>query len=329
MTQSDSSKNAVQTVPERPPGLSPLSGPVGTSLSFPNFKDDIPVGIGLRSEHYQDVLDAAQTGTPLGVGWLEVHPENYFCGGLNKHFLDQISEHYPLSLHGVGLSLGSDQALDETHLANYKALIDRYNPFNISDHVSWSASGNAHLNDLLPLPYTKETLERLSRNIAQAQDYFGRAMLVENPSTYIAYKDNDMSEQDFMNALCERTGCHMLLDINNIYVQSHNHNLDATAYINAIESNFVREIHLAGHIEKPVKGHDETSHIILVDTHNQKVKDAVWDLYAHTIRKVGFAPTLLEWDQDVPALDVLLGEVTSARKIIADIANEKADHHAT
>lgn len=324
MTQTGSSLNDPQDVSERSPGLSPLSGPVSTFFEEEIFTDNIPVGIGLRSDHYQDILDAATSGTSLGIGWIEVHPENYFGGGLNKHFLDQISQYYPVSLHGVGLSLGSDQPLNETHLANYKSLIDRYDPFNISDHVSWSASGNAHLNDLLPLPYTQETLERLCRNINQAQDYFGRAMLVENPSTYIAYKDNDMTEYDFMNALCDKTGCFMLLDVNNIYVQSHNHNLDATAYINAIEGRFVREIHLAGHVEKTVQGQDDEDHIILVDTHNQMVKDAVWDLYAHTIKKIGLAPTLLEWDQDVPALDVLLGQVQSARDIIGEVANKKA-----
>lgn len=320
MTQFEPSPHDQRAVSTRSPDLPPLSVPVSELFGADLFKDNIPVGLGLRSDHYEEILRAAQGGQSLGIGWLEVHPENYFCGGLNKYFLDQLSDFYPISLHGVGLSLGSDHALDQTHLYNFKALIDRYNPFNISDHVSWSASGNAHLNDLLPLPYTQETLERVCRNIVQAQDYFGRAMLVENPSTYIVYKDNDMSEPDFMNALCEKTGCFMLLDINNIYVQSHNHGLDARAYIDAIEPKFVREIHLAGHIEKSVMGTDGRDHIILVDTHNQIVKDAVWDLYAHTVKRMGIVPTLLEWDQDVPALDVLLSQVRAAHDILHTLA---------
>jgi len=276
-----------------------------------------PVGIGLRSKHYAEILETK----PDTIGWLEVHPENYFCGGVHKHYLDQITQHYPLSLHAVGLSLGADQAVDEQHLESFKTLIDRYNPFNISDHVAWSASGNAHLNDLLPLPYTRATLARLSDNIKQTQDYFGRAILVENPSTYIAFKDNEMSEQDFMNALCDQAQCFMLLDSNNIYVQSHNHGLDPYAYINTINPKFVREMHLAGHIEKPVGA--ET---ILVDTHNQMVCDAVWELYEHAVRTIGVVPTLIEWDQDVPELQVLLDEAAAAQAIIDKVT--KANHAA-
>ncbi len=282
------------------------------------FTGTDPVGLGLRSRHYEEIIDAKDK-----VGWLEIHPENYFCGGVHRHFLDQISEHYALSLHGVGLSLGSDQDLDTNHLKQFKELIDRYKPFNVSDHVAWSASGNAHLNDLLPLPYTQETLNRLSKNIDQAQQYFGREMLVENPSTYIAFKDNDMSEQDFMNALCERTGCFMLLDINNIYVQSHNHGLDPVAYIETIDPKFVREMHLAGHIEKHI---GEQS--LLIDTHNQTVCDAVWDLYETAVKHVGIIPTLIEWDQDVPELNVLLDEANSARAVINSISADEVSHAA-
>lgn len=273
----------------------------------PDLALSVPVGIGLRAPHYQELLDTK----PSNIGWLEVHPENYFCGGMHKHFLDELSQHYPLSMHGVGLSLGADQAVDEKHLKAFKELIDRYNPFLVSDHVSWSASGNAHLNDLLPLPYTSESLARLSQNINQTQDYFERAMLVENPSTYIAFKDNEMPEYDFMNALCETTGCGMILDVNNIYVQSHNHGLDPYAYIDAIHPDYVEEIHLAGHIEKEVGEHS-----ILVDTHNKRVCDDVWDLYAHAIKRTGSKPTLIEWDQDFPTLQVLLDEADLAHTII-------------
>ena len=275
-----------------------------------------PVGIGLRSPHYQEILD-----TNPAIGWVEVHPENYFCGGVHRHFLDQIAARYPLSLHAVGLSLGSDQAVNLDHLKQFKALIERYNPFNISDHVAWSASGNAHLNDLLPLPYNSETLLRLNTNIQQTQDYYGRAILVENPSTYIAFKDNEMTEPEFMNALCEQTGCFMLLDINNIYVQSHNHGLDPHEYIDQINPAFVREIHLAGHIEKTIGAHS-----ILIDTHNQTVCAPVWALYEYAVTRIGAVPTLIEWDQDFPPLQTLLDEAQRAREIIQKAAPERMWH---
>lgn len=265
-----------------------------------------PVGIGLRHPYYQEVLD-----NPPAIGWLEVHPENYFGGGPHHKFLEKAREQYPLSLHAIGLSLGSDQPVSLDHLKQFKILIDRYEPFAISDHASWSASGNAHLNDLLPLPYTQESLSRLASNVEQTQDYFGRKILVENPSTYIAFKQNDMSEPEFMNALAERTGCGILLDINNIYVQAHNHGYDAWAYINTINPDHVGEIHLAGHVEKEVAGG-----MLLIDTHSRPIKKDVWDLYAHAVRRLGAIPTLIEWDQDFPSLDELVGEAAKARTII-------------
>ncbi len=302
MNESVSIPQTLQTLSSSPSGL-PLMD---------------PVGIGLRSPHYQEILD-----TDPKIGWVEVHPENYFGGGIHRHYLDQIADKYAISLHAVGLSLGADQAVDTNHLKQFKELVDRYKPFNVSDHVAWSASGNAHLNDLLPLPYTSETLERLTNNIKQTQDYFGRAMLVENPSTYIAFKDNEMSEHDFMNKLCEESECFMLLDINNIYVQSHNHGLDPRAYIDSIEPKYVREMHLAGHIEKEVGDHS-----ILVDTHNQEVCDEVWVLYEHAVKHLGTIPTLIEWDQDFPPLQTLLDEAESARSIIKKIVPESFDHAA-
>ena len=208
-----------------------------------------PVGIGLRHPYYKEVLE-----TELELGWLEVHPENYFGGGAPRHFLSRSREKYQISFHAIGLSLGSDQPVSETHLCAFKELIDIYQPFNISDHASWSASGNAHLNDLLPLPYTQETLDRLCRNIEQTQEYFGRRILVENPSTYIAFQDNEMTEYEFMNRLSETTGCGILLDINNIFVQAFNHGYDAFEYIDNIAADKVGEMHLAGHTEKQTAG---------------------------------------------------------------------------
>ena len=265
-----------------------------------------PVGIGLRHPYYEEVLE-----TDLNLGWLEVHPENYFGGGTHRHFLSEARKKYNLSLHAVGLSLGSDQPVSEEHLRSFKELIDIFQPFNISDHASWSASGNAHLNDLLPLPYTQEVLDRLARNVEQTQDYFGRRILVENPSTYIAFKDNEMTEYAFMNRLSEMTGCGILLDINNIFVQAFNHGYDPFEYIDNIKAGAVGEMHLAGHIEEEFEGST-----ILIDTHSRPVKKDVWDLYEHAVRTVGVVPTLIEWDQDFPTLETLVAEADKARAII-------------
>lgn len=265
-----------------------------------------PVGIGLRYPYYEEVLT-----TSLPLGWLEVHPENYFGGGVHRHFLGKTREKYQISLHGIGLSLGSDQPVREGHLRQFKDLIDIYQPFNISDHASWSASGNAHLNDLLPLPYTQESLDRLARNVERTQNYFGRRILVENPSTYLAFSGNEMHEDIFMNALAGMTGCGLLLDINNIYVQACNHGYDAYAYIDMIKTHHIGEFHLAGHIER-----EAGKSTLLIDTHSRPVKEDVWDLYAYAVRRHGVIPTLIEWDQDFPTLEVLVGEADKAREII-------------
>ncbi len=269
---------------------------------------DEPVGIGLRYPHYQEVLD-----TTLNLGWLEVHPENYFGGGAHRHFLSEALKKYNLSLHAIGLSLGSEKPVSEEHLRAFKELIDIYQPFNVSDHASWSASGNAHLNDLLPLPYTQESLDKLARNIERTQEVFGRKILVENPSTYLAFKGNEMHEDVFMNRIAEMTGCGILLDLNNIYVQAHNHGYDAWSYIDTIDARHVGEMHLAGHIEQQAG-----DGVILIDTHSRPVKGDVWDLYAHAVQKIGVVPTLIEWDTDIPDLATLVAEADKARAIIAE-----------
>lgn len=277
-----------------------------------------PVGIGLRYPYYKDVLE-----TDLDLGWLEVHPENYFGGGAHRHFLSEARKKYPLSLHGVGLSLGSSQPVNKKHLERFKELIDIFQPFNISDHASWSASGNAHLNDLLPLPYTQESLEALCQNIDRAQKFFGRRMLIENPSSYVAFAHNDMSEFEFMNCAANKTGCGILLDINNIYVQAHNHGYDAWEYIDGIEICHVGEMHLAGHTEQAAG-----KSTILIDTHNRPVRGEVWDLYEHAVRRFGAIPTLIEWDQDFPGLETLVAEADKARAVIQRVMNEDLAHAA-
>jgi len=275
-------------------------------LKFEHFKPAGQAGIGLRGDHYDDIVDQKPD-----TGWIEVHPENYFGGGIPRRKLLKARELYPLSFHAVGLSLGSDQAVSNDHLAAMKELIDIYEPFQISDHASWSASGNAHLNDLLPLPYTGESVARIADNVDKTQEFFGRRILVENPSTYVAFAENEMTEPEFMNEIAKRTGCGVLLDINNIYVQANNHGFDTREYMDAIKTDYVGEMHLAGHIEQDYEGGT-----LLIDTHNQYVCAQVWDLYRYAVSRFGAVNTLIEWDTDLPALSELVGEAHKAQAII-------------
>jgi uncharacterized protein (UPF0276 family) len=264
------------------------------------------VGIGLRHPHH----DYVSKNKP-NVPWFEVHSENFFAqGGPALHFLQEIRESYPLSLHGVGLSLGSAQKVDLTHLKKLKNLIKFSEPFLVSDHISWSNIQNQVLNDLLPLPYTKESLEALCNNISQSQDYLKREILVENPSTYLSFVESDKKEDDFINTLAKKTGCKILLDINNIYVSSHNNNFDPISYINNINQNIVGEMHLAGHSKSIIN-----NKTVLIDTHDNYVCDEVWELYKIASKKFN-VPTLIEWDQDLPSFEDLLGEAKKAEKII-------------
>jgi uncharacterized protein len=265
----------------------------------------IPVsaGIGLRSQHYQDVLETQPT-----VGWFEVHSENYFGkGGAPLHYLGKIREDYLISLHGVGMSLGSVDTLDGQHLAQLKGLINRIEPGLVSEHLSWGSFGGDFLNDLAPLPYTEEALLLVAGRIAQVQDFLGRQLLVENPSSYLEYEHSTYLEHEFLNELSYRTGCGILLDVNNVYVSCHNHGWDALGYLQGIAADRVGEIHLAGHTINRVAGMD-----ILIDTHNQPVCAEVWALYQTALQVVGTKPTLIEWDTDVPALSVLMAEAQQA-----------------
>ena len=271
-------------------------------------------GLGLRFPYHQEIIDKKPK-----LGWLEVHPENYFGGGEKLNFLEQIRQDYPISFHAVGLSLGSTEPVDQNHLQQIKSLIDRFEPFQFSDHVSWSASGNAHLNDLLPLPYTQESLETLARNIGTVQDTFGASILVENPSTYLSFEEGDMAEPEFLNELTKRTGCSLLLDVNNVYVQAVNHGFDAKEYIKTIRTDSIREIHLAGHLEET-----EGDERLLIDTHGDIVCHDVWDLYAYTIEKHGEHLTLIEWDQNYPDFSVLMNEIKTVRSFLKGQKNVAA-----
>ena len=262
-------------------------------------------GIGLRAQHYRELLDTLPV-----VGWLEAHSENYFgLGGLPLHFLEQLRFHYPLSLHGVGLSLGSTDPLNLDHLGKLKSLIKRFEPALVSEHLVWSSVAGRFLNDLLPLPYTEEALRHVCDRIAITQEFLGRQILIENVSSYLQFKASDIPEWEFLAEVYRRSGCGILLDVNNIYVNSVNHDFDPLNYLRAIPRDAVQEIHLAGF---------DYYNNILIDTHGKPVYPEVWNLYRQTVRRFGRVPTLIEWDTDIPALSILLEEAHKADAILGE-----------
>jgi uncharacterized protein len=273
-------------------------------------------GIGLKPGHMQDIMQ-----NPPDVGWFEVHAENYMgAGGAPHRFLEWVRERYPLSVHGVGLSIGGAGRLDKNHLRRLSALIDRYEPGLFSEHLAWSTHDGAYLNDLLPLPYTAATLAHVAAHVSEVQDALGRQILIENPSTYLAFEASAMAETEFLSELSNRTGCGLLLDVNNVYVSAQNHGFDADAYIRAFPIEHVREMHLAGYFETQ----DSLGERLLIDAHDSPVRDAVWTLYASAIRRTGAAPTLIEWDNDIPPLARLVEQARKADALIT--AQERAAH---
>ncbi|KLV07810.1 hypothetical protein ABT56_04310 [Photobacterium aquae] len=265
------------------------------------------VGVGLRSPHIDQVLAERPD-----IGWWEIHSENYFNPvSAARQQIREIAEHYPVSCHGIGLSLGSADPLDSAHLCQLKGLIDELAPIAVSDHLSWSSVDGEYFNDLLPLPYTEEALSHFCRKVEQVQDFLGRRLLVENPSSYLQFSHSTIPEWEFLNHVQQRTGCGLLLDLNNIYVSAFNHGFDCQQYLAALEPSAVGEIHLAGFTAKQVDDGE-----IWIDTHSRPVSDPVWQLYRQWIRQHGPVPTLIEWDLDIPALPVLLGEAAKARDIL-------------
>ncbi len=236
------------------------------------------------------------------------------AGGLPHHQLDQVRERFPLSLHGVGLSIGGSSPLDRQHISRLKQLADRYQPAQMSEHLAWSTHDGAYFNDLLPLPYTNGTLALVARHVDEVQQALGRRLLIENPSTYVRFEDNDMSEIEFLGELVRRSGCGLLLDVNNVYVGATNHAYDPVAYIDAFPVEHVGEIHLGGHAVED----DGTGARLLVDAHDREVVDPVWQLYRRTIARTGPVPTLIEWDNDIPTWPVLRAEVDRADRIIGE-----------
>jgi uncharacterized protein (UPF0276 family) len=269
-----------------------------TTRKFPTLSIPASAGIGLRSPHIAEIerrLPAA--------GWLEVHAENYMSHSAQAEALHRLRTHYPLSLHGVGLSLGSTAGIDRDHLARLCDVSERYEPDLVSEHLAWSSADGVYLNDLLPLRYDETSLAAVARNVMQVQEALKRPILIENLSAYVAFADSTMNEAQFLSALVKRTGCGLLLDINNVHVSAHNLGFDAWEYIEQLPVEAIGEIHLAGHAVNRVG--DDT---VLIDDHGSRVPTEVWALYARTLSRTGPRPTLIEWDTALPALDVLLGE---------------------
>jgi uncharacterized protein (UPF0276 family) len=268
-------------------------------------------GVGYKPQHFAAIL--AEAGP---VGWLEVHAENYMgAGGRPIAQLRHLAERFPISVHGVGLSIGGEGRLDRDHLGRLKHLCDWLNPASFSEHLAWSTHDGTYLNDLLPVPYTPATLARVCDHIDQVQDVLGRRMLLENPSTYVAFAETAMAETDFLAEIARRTGCGLLLDVNNVYVSGTNQNYDPAAYLAAFPLALVGEIHLGGHDEDC----DDAGRRLLIDSHGAEVVDPVWALYARVIAMAGPRPTLIEWDNDVPDWPVLVAEAACAGRIMEPV----------
>jgi uncharacterized protein len=265
-------------------------------------------GTSFKHEHLAAILEDG-----LQDGFFEVHAENYMgAGGPPHRALNAIRERYPISLHGVCMSIGGPDALDARHLARFSELVARYQPALVSEHLAWSSHGGTFFNDLLPLPYTKATLDKVCEHIDQVQESIKRPMLLENPSTYIAFASSTMIETEFIRAVAQRTGCGLLLDVNNVFVSATNHGYPARAYIADFPLEFVGEIHLAGHSEQQV-GHAP----LLIDSHDRAVADPVWALYRDVIARTGPMPTLIEWDSQLPAWAELRAQALAARRIVS------------
>ncbi len=265
-------------------------------------------GIGLKAEHYRDIL----ANTPA-LGFFEIHAENYMgAGGPPHRYLTAIRERYPLSLHGVGLSIGGNKPLDRDHLARLKALNARYQPGLFSEHLAWSTHDTGYLSDLLPLPYTNATLNRVCEHITGTQEFVGRQMLLENPSSYLSFAESTWAEAEFIAEIARRSGCGLLLDVNNVFVSARNLDTSPEDYIAAYPLAHVQEIHLAGH-DATVDAEGAT---LLIDAHGSDVADPVWDLYAMVIARTGPRPTLIERDANVPPLDALVAEAMRAQSIL-------------
>lgn len=268
----------------------------------------IDIGVGYKPKH----LDAIMAD-PSQIGWLEIHAENYMGdGGRPISELKALSEVFPISCHGVGLSIGAETGLDQEHLARLKHLIGWLKPAQFSEHLAWSTHGAQFLNDLLPLPYTQQVLTRVCDHINQVQDFLGQQMLLENPSTYVQFTQSEMSETDFIAGVVDKTGCGLLLDVNNVFISAQNQNYSARGYIDDYPLDSIGELHLGGHEEDT----DDNGAPLLIDSHSRPVVDPVWSLYEYVLAKTGPRPTLIEWDNDIPDWPVLAKDAQAAKSIM-------------
>ncbi len=272
--------------------------------------DRLPVapGVGYKPQHFDAIRNDAGP-----VAWLEIHAENYMGdGGRPLAQLRHLAERFPMSVHGVGLSIGGETPLDQEHLSRLRHLVGWLDPVSFSEHLAWSTHDSHFLNDLLPVPYTNAALARVASHIDQVQDVLGRRMLLENPSTYLAFSESEMTEIEFLTEIARRTGCGLLLDVNNVFVSATNQQIDPVAYVDAFPHHHVGEIHLGGHDEDE----DEHGATLLIDSHGREVVDPVWELYEHTLQAGGAKPTLIEWDNDVPEWPVLAAEAVRAEAVL-------------
>ena len=277
-----------------------------TSTTRPLVQPALGYGLGLRVEHYRQILDSDPA-----IDWLEILSENYMIpGGRPLRFLERFRERYPLVMHGVSLSIGSSDPLDREYLKRLRQLADAIEPRWISDHLCWTGSDKVNLHDLMPLPYTEEAIEHVAGRVRQVQDVLGRRILLENVSSYVTYHASRVPEWEFLREIAQRADCLILLDVNNVYVSSHNHGFDPLDYLHGIPVDRVQQFHLAGHRHQGA---------LIVDTHDAPVVDPVWDLYAHAVRRFGAVSTMIERDDEIPPLEELLAELDVARRIAAPI----------
>jgi len=295
--------------------VAPVKQSLKASSSF-----DLPIenpGVSFKPRYYEE----ASAGEHA-LGWFEIHAENYMIdGGPVRNQLQQLRRNYPISCHGVGLSIGSEQALDRSHLSRLKTLLDWLEPAVFSEHLAWSSHGVNFFNDLLPLPYTRATLEQVVNHVDEVQNTLQRPMLLENPSTYLDFSTHEMSEAEFISEIIRRSGCGLLLDINNVYVSATNQGFSANGFLDALPVEAIGQIHLAGHSADQ----DEAGNCLLIDSHNQPVAQPVWELYDAAIEKFGATPTLIEWDDHLPEFTRLRAEASAAEQRLR-VARDKEDY---
>lgn len=302
-------------------GVTPLI-PVAANATprFPKLSAVGQAGTSFKPEHLQAIISETSQ-----QGFFEIHAENYMgAGGAPHRALERIRRDHPISLHGVCMSLGGPQPLDSEHLARFKSLVERYEPALVSEHLAWSTHNTTYLNDLLPLPYTAATLAHVADHIDEMQTAIGRPILLENPSTYVLFAQSTMSETEFIREVSRRTGCGLLLDVNNVFVSATNHGFSALDYLSDFPLSKVGEIHLAGHAEQQ----DDEGDLLLIDSHDGPVADAVWRLYEIVIARSGPIPTLIEWDSQIPDWPVLRAEALAAQAILQRYASHKEQAHA-